>query len=232
MRHRVYQLLELWRFEARAMHLMPLAGSCALSLLILFLMLRRPVKDPARLMEPLSLVAIVLGLGFAFIFDDPARDSIAHAPTSLLLRRTLRFAVSASVVAVVWAGVLLASWLRAQQSIPIGTPTLYLVAALVFVAAVACATGQATREGPGGIAGGPILLLLIGASRVLPARFRFFEAQSNGSYSVSLRLSVVAALSVLVVVWASLDPGRARWRLFGRRGHEIRRAGRSLVHDR
>jgi len=231
MRGRVGQLLELWRFEAQGMRLMPLAGSSALSLLILWLMLRHPVRDPARLVEPLSLVAIVLGLGFAFIFDDPARDSIAHAPTSLLLRRALRFAVSASIVVVVWAGVLLASWLRAHRSLPIGTPTLYLVTALVFVGAVACATGQATKEGPGGIAGGPMLLLLIGASRVLPARFRFFEAQNNGAYSVSLRLSVVTALSVVVMVWASLDPGRPRWKLFRKQAFESR-TDRLLLHDR
>ena len=231
MKIRADRLLELSRREMHAMHLMPLAAGCALSLVILGLALRHPVTDPARLMDPFGIIAISLGLGFAFIFDDPARDSIAHAPTSLLVRRAVRFAVSTGIVAVVWAIVLFASWLRAR-SIPTGTPTLYLAAALVFVGAVACATGQATREGPGGIAGGPILLLTLGVSRVLPPRFRFFEAHNNGAYSVSLRLSVVAVLSIVVMIWASLDPGRPRWRLFGNRNHEIRRTERLLTHDR
>ena len=49
---------------------------------------------------------------------------------------------------------------------------------------------------------------VLGLSRVLPPRFRFFEAEAGHGYSTALRLAVVAALSAAVAVWASLDPGR------------------------
>jgi hypothetical protein len=205
---RARQLGDLVRAEVRAMRLGPLAGGVGLTALLVGLALRHRITDPAGLVPILQIVAIALGLGFAFIFDDPSADSISSAPTSLLFRRALRVTVSAASVGAVWGAVLLAARLRAGQPIPMGIPSLYLITTLTFVVATACATGRATREGPGGIAGGPLLLLVIGLSRVLPPRFRFFEADTGHGYSTALRLAVVAVLSVAVALWASLDPGR------------------------
>jgi len=190
------------------MHVAPLAGSTAMAFLIVGLALRHRISDPVQIRSTLQIAAIVLGLGFAFIFDDPAADSIGSAPTSLLFRRSLRFMLSALSVAAVWCVVLVSAAARVQGSIQMGVPTLYLLAGLSFVVAVACGAGQATREVPGGIAGGPLLLLMIGVSRVLPARFRFFEAEGGNGYSVSLRLAVVTVLCAAVALWTSLDPGR------------------------
>jgi hypothetical protein len=205
---RLRQVRDLARAEVRAMRLSPLAGSIAISALVVALALRHKVTDAGVLLGPLQIVAIVLGLGFAFVFDDPAADSISSAPTSLLFRRAVRLMPSILSVAAVWGVVLLLVAARTDGSIPIGIPTLYLVASLTFVIATASATGRATREGPGGIAGGPLLLLIVGLSRVLPARFRFFEATPGQGYSVGLRLGAVALLSAAVAFWASLDPGR------------------------
>ena len=205
---RARRLGDLARAEVRAMRLGPLAGSVGLTALLVGLTLRNRIIDPTGLVQTLQIVAVALGLGFAFIFDDPSADSISSVPTSLLFRRALRVTVSAASVAAVWGAVLLAARVRAGRPIPMGIPSLYLITTLTFVVATACATGRATREGPGGIAGGPLLLLVLGLSRVLPPRFRFFEAEAGHGYSTALRLAVVAALSAAVAVWASLDPGR------------------------
>jgi len=185
----------------------PLGGSVVLCCLIAGLVLRHPHIKPSDLSASLELAAIVLGLGFAFIFDDPAAGFIASAPTPLLFRRAIRLVACTVLVAVVWVAVLIAIWLRTHDPIPIASPTLFLTASLTLVAAVACGAGQATKEGPGGIVGAPLLLLTVGLSRVLPPRFHFFETAGAG-YSVGLRLGVVTALCSLAALWASLDPAR------------------------
>lgn len=186
----------------------PLGGSLALCWFITGLALRQPHVKPGGLSASLELAALVLGLGFAFIFDDPAAASIASAPTPLLFRRAIRLAICTVLIAVVWVTVIVAVWLRMRDPIPIASPTLFLAASLTLVAAVACGVGQATKEGPGGIIGAPLLLLTVGLSRVLPPRFHFFETAGGAGYSVGLRLGVMTALCSLVALWASLDPGR------------------------
>lgn len=205
---RVRQARDLIAHELRAINTGPLLGGLAAACLIVGLGARRRPAAPEGLLVLLIFAGLTIALGTAFIFDDPATDSISSTPTSLLERRFLRMALTGFPIAAVWGALLVFLRLWQGPGAAFGLPTLAFAAMLMFVLAAAAYGARVVADGLGGLIAGPALLVFVGLSRILPPRFHFFDARSGAGYSVSLRLSIVIGICAVALLWASLDPGR------------------------
>jgi fluoroquinolone transport system permease protein len=134
--------------------------------------------------------AVALCLGVAYLFDDPAETTLESSPLTLMLRRALRLALVAPLLAISWWVVL---W-RTDAPDAVGR-TLELGAPLAATLAVAATLGA--------VAASPVALAFLGADRALPDGWRLFGVGSPDRLWV-----VVPAVAALVAVGASLDPAR------------------------
>lgn len=205
---RVRQAGLLLRPLVRAVPLAPLPAAAGFGLLVLSL-----EGDVLHL----RLAAVALCAGAAFSLDDAAAATTASSPTPLLIRRLLRVAVVAPVAALLW--VLLAAYAGESPATPLG---LELAAMLAVTLAVAAASAPFVPEGRGGLAAAPALLVLLGvAALALPDGWSLFAAGPHDPRWTASheRWSLFGLLALLVLVYASLDPCRARMRarIFARR---------------
>ena len=143
----------------------------------------------------LRLAMIALCIGAAFVLDDVAAPTVESSPPPLLFRRTLRLALVLPLAAALW-GLLL--W-DANGSPAVGALTLELAGMLALTLAAAALVN--------GAAAGPVLLVLLGAARLLPDRWSIFD----GSQGAHARWGLVLAIGVAGFLYASLDPGRLRF---------------------
>ena len=137
---------------------------------------------------------IALSIGAAFVLDDPAADTVESSPAPLLFRATLRIALVLPLVAALW-GLLL--W-AASGSPAVGASTLELAGMLAVTFAAAALLNAA--------AAGPVLLVVLGAARLLPDRWSIFD----GSRAAHERWAMLLAIALAGFFYASLDPGRLR----------------------
>ena len=144
-------------------------------------------------LHDLRTAMIALCIGAAFVLDDPAASTVESSPPPLLFRATLRIALVLPLVAVLW-GLLL--W-DANGSPAVGASTLELAGMLAVTLAAAALLN--------GAAAGPVLLVLLGAARLLPDRWSIFD--SRGAHE---RWAVLLAIGLTGFLYASLDPCRLR----------------------
>ena len=214
---RARQTRDLVVHELRAINTVPLIASVAGAVLIVGLTGRRAHVPAGALSAAFLVAGVSIALGAAFIFDDPATDSIRSTPTSLMFRRGVRITLTCLPIAVVWGVMLGFARLRVGPEMPLALPSLAFAAMLSFSLAAAAYGGRVVADGLGGLIGGPALLVTVGLSRTLPSRFQFFDSHSDAGYSAPLRLSVVIGICLVALLWASLDPGRVnRLRAFKR----------------
>jgi hypothetical protein len=211
--------MELVRPTARSMRWGPLLGAGAAAAVITFLLTRAPecagdvfpCIDLDERIQFLRMAMVLVAIGAGFALDDPSRETTAHVPASLLLRRFVRVVMLTPALAVLWM-LLLGVALRTGggDGFPFRAVTLELAALVVAALAVSAAAERFVPEGLGGVAAGPTLLALVGAAFALPQRFRlFFSGPTDPGWDGSHeRWLIASAIAALGLVHYSRDPGR------------------------
>ena len=197
---RARQALLLAAPSLRATPWLPLLPAGALALAVLRF-------DGPVLLE-LRLAAIALCVGAAFVLDDPASETLATSPAPLLFRRLVRIGLVLPLVALLWALTLRYAGTGFDAAL-----TLELAAMLAVTLAAAAFATPRLADGRGGPAAAPALLVFLGACTfALPDAWTLFAEGPNdprwaGSH---VRWAVVLVAAVAGLLYASLDPARAR----------------------
>jgi hypothetical protein len=167
--------------------------------------------------------AVFLCLGAAFLLEDPSETVIAPAPMSALGRRAVRLGLGFLALTPVW-GILATIALVGMPEpggLPLARVSLEALTMLVLAWTAAAAAERLVPEGLGGLAAGPVLLVLLAlaiAAPVLPGHFRFLPSvprEPDWGHAHVLWLRVLGAGAVLLLLF-SRDPGRARLRTLAR----------------
>ncbi len=209
---------EGWRPLAGSTRWQPLAGAGGVAAVIAYFETRDqcveaglpPCLGVGNKIMALRLAAVVIGIGAAFLLDDPAEDTLAHVPTPRIFTRALRLLLAMPLAGMVWA-LCVAVAMRTGGAEPFPLRQVTLEAGALWMVAVAASAGAArlVPERLGGIAGGPLLLLLTVAAILAPARFRLFvpePAEPRWKDAHDLWAWVLFT-SVLLAAWWSRDPG-------------------------
>ena len=158
----------------------------------------------------LRAAAAALAVAVVCALDDPAAETIAGAPTPAVVRRLVRLALAALVVAPAWAVTLAAADAPARPGL-----TLELGAMLSLVAAGAVVAGRVRGDEQGGITAATGLLAMLAAAWiVLPERWTLFaDAPGVPAWAAAHeRWAVLLALGVLILA-AERPAAGARARL-------------------
>lgn len=212
---------ELIRPTARSMRWAPLAGATGGAAVIAFLMTRAPdcavggypcIGLEGRI-QVLRIAMVLVAVGAGFALDDPARETTAHLPVSLLFRRTLRVGLMAPAIGLLWL-VLVGLALRTGggQGFPLGALTIEMAALVVTALAASAGAERFVPEGLGGVVAGPLVLGVMLAALLVPERFALLvgdpaDLRWDGAHE---RWLVGLCAALLVLVHWSGDPGRAR----------------------
>jgi fluoroquinolone transport system permease protein len=193
---------------------------------------RQPGLDLWALRAGAVLLAIWAGLSV----DDPAEATVEATPFPPLGRRALRLLLALAALAACWALLLT----RTLGVPPVGGVTLEAAALVAVALAAAAVASRLTADHQGGLAAAPAVLgLVLGAIR-LPRRLWLFPAPGDPGWTAAHgRWAAVVGVAVVVLLLASLDPGRRGPRAFtvgllaGRPAgrHEHRQPGRAGQHN-
>lgn len=185
---------------------LPAAGAIAVAML--------HVSSAPAVIE-LRLAAIALCVGAAFVLDDPAAQTLAASPTSLLFRRLLRTTLLLALLAALWMIVL---W-RAGENVMTAL-TLELVTMLVVTFAAAAVATTRIPDGRGGVAAAPVLLIILTAALLLlPTAWTLFARDpADPAWEAShIRWALLLAIATAAFLAASRDPASRRGRSRGAR---------------
>ncbi|MGW1724761.1 ABC transporter [Streptomyces sp. NPDC002306] len=180
--------------------------------------------DPWLCLNLLRAAALCLGLGLAFLLDDPARHTTAPVPVRRPVRSALRLALTAPVVALWWTAALLLVPGPARP--PVGAVTLEAAACGMFALAAAAARVRFTDEPrPGtGVAVGLLLGGVTVPTLLLPERWALLVSVGDKHWGdAHERWALLLALATVVAVLCTPEPLR--------RGLAARR-GRGSGHRR
>jgi len=160
----------------------------------------------ARTLLALQAAALMLSLAVASIFDDPASDTVAAVPLTLMLRRTLTLALALPLVVVAWTG---GVWLSGVAAGFAGAMTLQMGALILVTLALAA------RLGRGGMsAGALVVLMFFGLQAAVPAWVIAPDFGDGRWDAIWVGLAAGALFTLLLV---SRDPAHRRRRLTLRR---------------
>jgi hypothetical protein len=215
---------------ARSMTWVPLAVAALTAPLITHFMAGSSMHGLSDRLNALRIAGVAVAVAMGFVLDDPARDSTQHQPVPLLLRRTLRAGLALPAVALIWAVCLWLGFRTWGQPDPFsGVPSLELAgdlplaaltlefAGLVAVAlALSAAATPFVPEAMGGVAAGPIVILLALVGALLSAVVPLFVSDPTGPRWEMAHKAWWAILATGLAAFAlwSGDPGR--WRLAAR----------------
>jgi hypothetical protein len=168
--------------------------------------------------------AVLLCLGAAFLLDDPSESVIAASPLSALSRRAIRIALSLLALAPAWGLLLLVALVGMPEpgGVPLARVSLEAITMLFLVWTAAAAAERFVPERLGGLAAGPVLLVLLGlalATPALPGHLRFLPSvpqEPDWAHAHMLWLRVLAGSSGLLLL-LSRDPGGTGVRALARR---------------
>jgi hypothetical protein len=210
--------------EARSIRWRPLLAIAPISLLIVDAGMRDP-GPTAALHMPFAGIALAIWAGF--LFDDAASATVRHAPTPLLMRRTVRVLLALPVLAIGWCGLL---WYADVWPIA-GTLTAGFAAqvcvALGFGALGALIAGE-DRGGLLGLAGLAVVFLAV--PLVMRGGILWADpSRHEWAYRYG-RWIVTGSLALGLLLLASRDPAAPRARALMRtvvgRGHPVHGAAR------
>ncbi|MEV0977054.1 ABC transporter [Streptomyces sp. NPDC049915] len=190
---------------ARTLPRAPLAAGAALGLLTAACsrLLSGGPADPWLSLVLLRVAAVCLGLGLAFLLDDPARRTTETVPTGRALRACLRAALIAPLTALWWAAALLLTPADARP--PLAETTLEAVTlATLALALAAVAVRRSAEPEPGRAAAVGVLSLTVLAA-LLPDRWGLFVAQGSPQWAGAHDRWAVL-LAVTVAVWTLSIP--------------------------
>lgn len=174
---------------------LPAAGALAVAMVYFF---------SAPTVIELRLAAIMLCLGAAFVLDDPAAQTLAASPTSLLVRRLLRTTLLLALLAVLWMIVLWSAGEHVMSAL-----TLELVTMLVVTLAAATVAIPRIPDGRGGVAAAPTLLIILSAALLLlPGAWTLFAHDpADPAWQAShARWALLLVIAVTTFLAASRDP--------------------------
>ncbi|MFJ4927921.1 ABC transporter [Streptomyces sp. NPDC088736] len=175
--------------------------------------------DPWLCVNLLRGAALVLGVGLAFLLDDPARHTTATVPVRRPLRSALRMALVAPGAALWWAVALLLVPEGARP--PAGALTLEAAAIAVTALAVASAAVRFTeRAEPGpAVAAGLLVTAMTVPTVLLPECWALLVAVHDPHWDAAHeRWAVVLAAAVVLCALCCPEPVRSwRPRLLARR---------------
>jgi hypothetical protein len=151
--------------------------------------------DSARTIVAMQCGAVALGLAVASILDDPAADTIAAVPPTLLSRRMLTIALVLPAVAAAWAGLVSLSGIAVPAA---GAMTLQLGGLVLLTLALAAALAR------GGVLAGPLVVLAFLGARAAAPEWAF--SLELGDWRWDVAWAGLAACALLALVLASRDP--------------------------
>lgn len=175
------------------------------------------------------LAALALCIGAAFLYDDPAAETVSIVPAPLLFRRLLRLALALPALVAAWTRVLHSAHVDAAWEL-----TLKLGALLALALAVAALVARGPGPATGGVAAGPAVLVLFGLAALLPHRWALLVPGPEDPRwtAAHARWAFVLAAGLAAFVWVSLDPSRPhRLRHYSRRGNSFTPSTRSNCHS-
>lgn len=153
-----------------------------------------------------SIAGVGVAAATAFLFDDPAADTLAASPTPLSARRAQRVAIAALVVAPWWTVAVTVAAARAG-GFPLRGRALELgVLVAVALAVSAAATTRGDRTG-GGIAGAACSSACFAAT-FLPPRWWLPFPPDPTAAGATPRWVAVLACAITLLAWSSRDPAR------------------------
>ncbi len=164
------------------------------------------VRQGESAATPLQVGAFLLGTATAFAVDDPAAETLASSPASLLARRMYRVVPMVLVAAAVMAVVLQVQGESESDEVPL------LLAMFAGFTALSLAIGglAARWRGHGGALAAPSVFAILIASTIVPPRWRPLPTGDipAGPGEILRRWSIATAVGVAVFLWSSRDPGR------------------------
>lgn len=157
---------------------------------------------------------MVVGLGAAFIFDDPAAETTDHAPSPLRERRAIRLVVGLAVWFLLAAGLLLIGARdmnvvfindpEVEAALPVGRLFLEGMTMAAFGLAIAAVVAKRWDDEPGKIASAG-LLMLYAVSWTIPERWKPWAHPSDDRWTTShpwwWAALVIAVLVMLTLSW-------------------------------
>ncbi|MFF4354668.1 ABC transporter [Streptomyces sp. NPDC001530] len=158
----------------------------------------------------LRAAALALGLGLAFLLDDPARHTTAAVPTRRPVRVGLRVALVVPFAVLWWTAVLFLVPEEARP--PVGAITLEAAATAVLALAAAAVAVRCTDVAePGAAVSAGLLGTVFASALLLPGRWALFvtadDPRWDGAHERWAGLLVTAAL---VGAYALTEPTRRR----------------------
>ncbi len=145
-----------------------------------------------------TLAAASLALGCAFLLDDPAWVTVASSPAPLWWRRCIRMALALPVAGIVWLAALLVAGL---PRVAMGPGVLEVATMIGITLAVAAVAVRRSGDGVGGSAAGPMLLVLVVGSLLLPTRWAVHPVVAH-----PWRWALLLSGAVFALLVASRDP--------------------------
>lgn len=157
-------LRDLLRPTIRTIRWGGLVGSVGPAIYIVWHFHNQPLLDAPSAASGLRAAAVALGLGLAFVLDDPTEESLGYTPISILARRMLRIGLTLPPAIVFWVALraYAAGGLAPGQRLPVWPfllEALALGAVALAGAAVASKILSDRLGGPGG-AGAVVVVAL------------------------------------------------------------------------
>ena len=201
----------------RAVGWATLLWSFVLGLLIVWWFGQNTEAGAGGIVLALRLGAVCLAAGMAFVLDDPTEDTTCMAPVSLLLRRTMRIALTLPPTAVAW--LLLIHLANSSPSVSADIPAWPFTLEFLALSAVALATAAVGSshlvDRVGGIAGAGAPPVVAAVAAFLPGRMRLWNAMPGTSgYESTARWWWALLLISGVVIVSCSGVGRRSLRSF------------------
>ncbi|MFD2094037.1 hypothetical protein [Blastococcus deserti] len=203
---RIRQLPLLVRPYLRAVRWQPSLGAAALAALLVGWK-ADDLAEPGTGTLVLRGVAVLLGLGAAFLLDDAAADTLASSPTSLAWRRSSRLVVAAALAGVPW--VLAVVWVDTRAgSLPIAGLSIEFTAMLALALAAAAGIARWTDTREPGVLAAPVTSGLVLVIVRLPERWALLVGPGPMWAAAHQRWTLVLVTAVLLLLWCNRDPAR------------------------
>jgi hypothetical protein len=213
---------------ARSMPWVPLAAAAVVAPLITHFMAGGSMHGLSDRLNALRIAGTAMAVAIGFILDDPAREGTQHQPVPVLLRRALRAVLALPIAALIWSLCLwlaFRTWPPASEGLgsvelagdlPLAALTLEFAGIAAVALALSAASTPFVPEAMGGVAAGPILILLVLIGAVLSTVVPLFAGDpTEPSWQAAQKAWwVILATGLGAFALLSRDPGR--WRLVAR----------------